>query len=115
MCGVIQRGRQVGLAAESGAVLAVSRDICREHLQRIVTREARMLDQIDLTHATEPRRRTILNPAKLSPSFNDMSECLISQSDSHCGMPTSRRNCVEGERRGKPRQGRVGDRSGAGC
>ena len=63
----------------------------------------------------EPSSRMILNPAKNSPSFNGMSGCPISQSVSHCGMPTGRRNCVEGERRGKPHQGPAGDRSGAGC
>ena len=35
-----------------------------------------------------------------------MSGCPISQSVSHCGVPTRRRNCVEGERPGKPHQGR---------
>jgi hypothetical protein len=47
-----QVGCQVGLAVESGAVLRVGRHVCREHLQRIATRQPRMLGQIDLAHAS---------------------------------------------------------------
>ena len=46
-----QRGRQVGLAVESGAVLGVGGHVCREHLQGIATRQPWMLDEVDLTHA----------------------------------------------------------------
>jgi hypothetical protein len=105
-----KRRRHVGFAVEAAAVLGISRHICRKYLQRIATRQPRMLRQIDLAHAPEPSKHTIVKPAKIAPSLNGMSGCPISQSVSHRGVPPGRRNCVEGERRGKPHQGRAGDR-----
>jgi hypothetical protein len=42
-----------------------------------------------------------------------VSGCAITQSISHCGMPTGRGHSIEGKRYGKPHQRQAGDPSGA--
>ena len=46
-----QRGRDVGLPVEPLPVLAVRRHRCRQHLQRVASRQPRVLRQVDLAHA----------------------------------------------------------------
>ena len=46
-----QRRSDVGLAVEPLAVLGVRRHLGPQHLQRVVAGQARMLDEVDLTHA----------------------------------------------------------------
>jgi hypothetical protein len=46
--GMAEGRRQVGLAAEAGAVLVVGGHVCRKHLEGVTTRQPRVLGQIDL-------------------------------------------------------------------
>jgi hypothetical protein len=54
----------------AGAVVGVGGHVGWEHLEGVTTRQPRMLDQINLTHAPDPSSRMILYPAKVVPLPN---------------------------------------------
>jgi hypothetical protein len=51
-----QRGGQLGFAVEPTPEFGVGRDIGRQDLERVVTRQPRMLGQVDLAHPPRPKQ-----------------------------------------------------------
>jgi hypothetical protein len=54
--GMPQRGGELGLTGEPGPELLVVRRIHRQDLESVKTRQAGMLGEIDLSHASNPEQ-----------------------------------------------------------
>ncbi|OOK70724.1 hypothetical protein BZL30_6632 [Mycobacterium kansasii] len=65
-----QRGRHVRLSDESPAKVVVSGYLTAQYLERFAARQPWVLGKVDFAHSPAPSKRTIVYPAKMSPTFN---------------------------------------------